>query len=67
MTEEEREAEEDGEDLEPFGEVRFIPSDGSAVEALFEAFSKGAEMNPDPLEGKLLQIKYDSTNHNDRG
>jgi nucleotide-sensitive chloride channel 1A len=67
MTEEEREAEEDGEDLEPFGEVRFIPSDGSAVEALFEAFSKGAEMNPDPLEGKLLQIKCDNTNHNDRG
>jgi len=52
MTEEELEAEDDGEDIEPFGEVRFIPSDSSAVEPLFEAFSKGAELNPDPLEGK---------------
>lgn len=51
LTEEELEEEEEGEDLEAFGELRFIPSDSSAVEPLFEAFSKGAEMNPDPLEG----------------
>jgi hypothetical protein len=39
-----------GEDLDRFTEVRFVPPNEEALEVLFSVFSKGAEMNPDPVE-----------------
>ena len=42
------EEEEDGDgDGSPFPELRFIPSDPSTLDAIFQAFCEGAERNPD--------------------
>eukprot|EP00823_Brevimastigomonas_motovehiculus_P008417 TRINITY_DN76_c7_g1_i1.p1 TRINITY_DN76_c7_g1~~TRINITY_DN76_c7_g1_i1.p1 ORF type:complete len:222 (+),score=92.56 TRINITY_DN76_c7_g1_i1:77-742(+) len=39
-----------GEDEEKVSEARFVPSDDKHLDELFEAFSKAAEMNPDPVK-----------------
>lgn len=44
---EEEECEEE-EDTTPEPELRLIPADAATLEAMFDAFCKGAERNPDP-------------------
>ncbi|XP_044306132.1 methylosome subunit pICln isoform X2 [Varanus komodoensis] len=46
--EEEEEEEEDNEELEPISEFRFIPSDKSALEAMFSAMCECQALHPDP-------------------
>ncbi|XP_028581746.2 methylosome subunit pICln isoform X1 [Podarcis muralis] len=48
--EEEEEEEEDGsnDDLEPISEFRFVPSDKSALEAMFSAMCECQALHPDP-------------------
>jgi hypothetical protein len=51
------EGEEDSEppeDVDEFIEVRFVPPTEENLEVLFSVFSKGAQMNPDPVEGMTI-------------
>lgn len=49
-TEESEIDEDEDEDAEgsPFPELRFVPSDPSTLDAIFQSFCEGAERNPDP-------------------
>jgi hypothetical protein len=51
---EEEEDTEPTEDVDEFLEVRFVPPTEENLEVLFSVFSKGAQMNPDPVEGMTI-------------